>query len=143
MKRMNPMAEGEEGAPIRLWNLTDAPAPAYLAPKILAHIARARKRLALRRTALSSGVFLLSIFGFIESVRYFADDLYLTGFTDYFNLLFTNTHVVLTFWREFALMLIQSLPPLPLAAALVLFISMVWSLAKSMRSASALLTRAA
>lgn len=63
---------------------------------------------------------LLSMSGSVFSIESLINKFSKLGFSDYFSLIFSDTGLLSTYWREYVLTLIESLPIVSLALSLVL-----------------------
>ncbi len=84
--------------------------PAGLAQTIWAKIQRRQQqRLRARLTLLSASI-LGSGLTILATARYAVSEIYQSGFLQYASVLFTDSHIALQHWQEFALSLLESLP---------------------------------
>lgn len=109
-----------------------------LSAKILLSIEREKQRIARIRLSVFSLLSLGSSFALVFIMPYAQEGFSHSGFTDYFSLLFSDTGTVLTFWKEFALSIVESLPFLEITALALFAFIFLCSLslaAKNMRIA--------
>ena len=119
---------------MRISQLRNSAVPASLYGAILARIVELKRRSAFIRAAGLLGLSAVSVIGLLQASIYAADESYLSGFSDYLKLLFTDHDVALASWREFALSLAESLPALPLALLCAALLVLVWSLVRAARN---------
>lgn len=81
-----------------------------LRKNILSGIQVYEYRRAKRFLALSAVAGAVSLIGLVGSIWYLATSLYQTSFYYYSTLVFTDTDLVLSYWREFFLSLAETLP---------------------------------
>ena len=112
-------------------------APRGLYETVMHRLAQAERRAARMRLGLSSVVALGSFLALIPVVEYTLEQFAASGFYTYLSLLFSDSSIVLTFWHEFALSLIESLPSLALALLIPLTVVLVWSVRRVSANARA------
>ena len=106
--------------------MSEGEAPAGLGARIVLAIARESIRQARMRLALFGGVALASFGALVPVLRYAFESASGSGFSDYFSLVFSDAPAVLASWREFLLLLAESLPVASILAALAaLFVFLV------------------
>ncbi|HVY72881.1 MAG TPA: hypothetical protein VG984_02440 [Candidatus Paceibacterota bacterium] len=115
-------------------------APAHLLPSILARIEELRQRRARLYTFVLGLASLATGAALVPAWNYASQELYTSGFFDYWSLLFSDHSVVLSAWREFALLLIESLPSIALLLLFGLGALFVWSLSRTVFNAKILFT---
>ena len=103
-------------------------APAGLCEAIMARIAYAQRRAAQLRTGLFGALALASGVALVPAFQYAAQQFYASGFYDYLSLLSTDSGFILTYWREFGLSLVESLPSLALLLLLPIACALAYSL---------------
>lgn len=96
---------------------------------IVERIALARKRGARVRAALFTLLALVCTAALVPSFQYAAEQFYASGFYDYLGLIISDRGFVLMYWKQFALLLIESLPSI----ALLLILPLAFALAYSLR----------
>lgn len=102
-----------------------------LCEAILARIALLERRYTRVRAGLFSALALVCAAALIPATQYAAEQFYASGFYDYLTLIVSDHTLVLTYWRQFGLSLLESLPSL----ALLLFVPLIIVLAYSLRRA--------
>lgn len=109
--------------------------PQDLLPRVLARIARARRRAAwIRMTALGS----LSVFSTLALVPaglYIVEEFYASGFYDYLSLAFSDYSFTMAHWQELSLSLIESLPSIAILLLVSLVLMLLWSSRGVLRNA--------
>jgi uncharacterized membrane protein YqaE (UPF0057 family) len=108
--------------------------PAGLYKSVLSAVAAARRKAARMEFSLLAILSCVCTLLFIPALQYAAQEFYLSGFYDYLLLAFSDTHTVLLS-REFALSLIESLPPLAVLLTLGIGAALAWSLIRAARAA--------
>jgi hypothetical protein len=104
---------------------------AGLYQSILARIAYVERRSARVRTVLFSILAVLSGAALVPALRYAAEQFYASGFYDYLTLILSDHTLVLAYWQQFSLSLLESLPSL----ALLLLVPITFLLVYSVRRA--------
>ena len=69
-----------------------------------------RSRSVVRRRLVSGAMFLVSLFAVVTSYNYFNAEAARTGFSSFTSLISSDGNSVITMWREFSLLLVDSLP---------------------------------
>jgi len=86
--------------------------------KIMLRIRAERKKMALKRKIIGfSFVLAVSFFGLIPAVKMAYSGFVGSGFVQLFSLVFSDTSTVISFWQNFVLSLLESLPTTGLMAA--------------------------
>ena len=107
-----------------------------LLEKVLKRVHREERIYAIKRITIFSITLTTSIIAFIPSLNILLADFSETGFINFFNLLFSDFSVVLTYWKSFTLVLLETLPALSLAlflAVIVTFLQSIKSLTKNIK----------
>jgi hypothetical protein len=73
----------------------------------------------------------------VPVVQYTAQQFYASGFYDYLSLILSDHSLVLTYWREFGLSLLESLPSVALLLFLPIAVALAWSLVRLVKNARA------
>ncbi len=105
-------------------------APSGLYAAILLRIKAAQLRAARVRTGLFGALALLSLVALVPALQYTAEQFYASGFYDYLLLIVSDHSLVLTYWQQFALTLIESLPSLALLLLVPVVVVLLYSLRK-------------
>ena len=84
--------------------------PDTLRKSILLAIGREERRRARLFLIVSITAVPLSVLGIVFSIQYMVQGFYQSSFHNYFSLLLSDPDIVLTYWREFALSLADSIP---------------------------------
>jgi len=95
---------------------------------ILRTIAREELQRAKNYLLISLATASVSIVGTVFAIIYAAQSLYQSSFYQYSSLLFSDADIVLSYWREFALTLAESLPFLAITLVLVAIVTFMVSL---------------
>ena len=112
--------------------------PQTLVRSIIAQIMKRRRRDARVRLGLFAGLLVGSGTALIPALQYAADEVSRSDFYRYIALLFSNGSAVFASWREFSLLLAESLPVMGLIAVFGALFFLVYSLrliAKNMQMA--------
>ena len=109
--------------------------PKGLYAAILARVDLAKRRAAQMRAGLFGILALASGTLLVPALAYTSSQLYASGFYDYLSLISSDHSLVLTYWREFGLSLVESLPSLALLLLLPTVVALVWSLARLIKNA--------
>jgi hypothetical protein len=84
--------------------------PKNLHANILAHINMARVRAARIKAVLFGLTTLLSFIALIPAFTYLAQQFQQSGFHQYLSLIFSDGSVVLSYWQDYALSIVESIP---------------------------------
>ena len=104
--------------------------PEGLSSSIIAKIRKEQQRNARLQLAISAPLAFISGVAVVFTFQYLTQELSRSGLGDYFSVLFSDGGAVLTYWREFALSLLEQIPIL----SMILFLSATLALLGSMRS---------
>ncbi|MDE1924632.1 MAG: hypothetical protein KGH79_00405 [Patescibacteria group bacterium] len=115
--------------------LAEATPPRGLYEAILARIEEAKRTQARVRSGIFGIVAVLSGAALVPAVQYALAQFYASGFYDYASLLLSDRSLALTYWREFSLTLLESLPALALLFVIPLVVALVWSLSRTIKTA--------
>lgn len=96
--------------------------PEGLLERIMARIKKEERVLLIKKVALFSAAALGSLFALIPAFQYALQEFHQSGFYQYLSLLFSDSGVVLVYWKEFAMSLAESLPVL----GILVFLSAVF-----------------
>ncbi len=102
---------------------------------ILTNIETARIRSARQRLVFFAGVALVSVAGLVSASQYVLQEFYRSGFYDYVSLIFSDSSSLVNSWKEFGLVLAESLPALALATALTMLFVLLGSLRSTVKNA--------
>lgn len=108
--------------------------PQGLHAAILARIGLAKRRAAQLRAGLFGAVALVCGTVLVPALEYTGNQLYASGFYEYLSLISSDNSLLLTYWREFGLSLVESLPSLALLLVLPTVVALVWSLARLVKN---------
>ncbi len=93
--------------------------PKNLRSNILLGIRSEEKRIAKQHLAVSAFVAIASMGAIVASVKYAVTAFYQSSFYSYASLLLSDPDMVLRYWREFSLALLESLPVIGIICCLV------------------------
>ena len=109
--------------------------PASLLGAVLARIAHVRRRAARLRLATLGVLVTVSAAALVPAVSYTTHEFYTSGFYDYSALLFSDRSLALTYSRDMAFSLLESVPSLAVLLLLGFSIALIWSLRRALRAA--------
>lgn len=115
-------------------------APGHLLPSILARIEELRQRRARLHTLMLGFASIATGAALVPAWNYASQELYTSGFFDYWSLLFSDHSVVFSVWKEFALLLIESLPSIAVLLLFGLGALFIWSLSRTVFNARIIFT---
>jgi len=98
-------------------------------------IAALERRAARVRLIAFGAVALTCALVLVPVMQYTLQQFAASGFDEYLSLLFADNGVALSYWREFGLSLVESLPSLALLLLLPLCAALWWSLKRAWRGA--------
>ena len=101
--------------------------PKRLYENILMRIGQEECRRAKVFLFASAPIVLLSTVGIIFSVQYMMQGFYQSSFYSYFSLLLSDPDIVLTYWREFALSLTETIPFMGITLSLIAIVALLVS----------------
>ena len=110
----------------KLFSHYQAPNPSYdLLGKIMTRISEERRLLILKRRLV---VFLAGLLGsiilFIPALKGLISGFSQSGFFQYFSLLFSDAEIITTYWQNYALSLLETLPVMNL----ILFLAIIFAI---------------
>ena len=111
--------------------------PAGLFEKILNRIHREQRIIVIRNTILICIAFFASLIAIVPSFAMLSSDASQSGFLNFSSLMFSDSSVILTYWRSFSLALLETLPVISLAVFLlivVVFLQSLRSLVKNLKT---------
>ena len=115
--------------------------PEELFGKIMERIHRQERLAALRKRLIIFSIGLAgSLAAFVPALRLMQQSLAESGFAQFFSLIFSDFGIVLTYWQNFALTLLESLPALSIAVFLVTIFVFLESLKFLVRDTKAIFT---
>ncbi|MCX6723991.1 MAG: hypothetical protein NT155_02315 [Candidatus Staskawiczbacteria bacterium] len=103
--------------------------PIGLLEKILKRIHREERILVIRRVIIFSILLIGSLLGFIPSLRMLVSDFNQSGFSSFFSLVFSDFSLVSAYWKNFMIILLETLP----AASLALFLAVLLIILESIK----------
>jgi hypothetical protein len=109
--------------------------PVGLYAAIMTRIDIAKRRSAQMRSGVCAAIALLSAAALVPVVEYTLNQLYTSGFYDYLSLMLSDNGSVVTYWREFGLSLLESLPSIALLLLLPIMVALIWSLVRLVKNA--------
>ena len=99
-----------------------------LGKTICANLNKKERHIALLKLWVFACIALTSLGGLAPAVKILTSDLAKSGFYGYSSLLFSDGGLMLTYWREFALSVTESLPIMIITLTLSLFFAFFFSL---------------
>lgn len=103
-------------------------APAGLYQAILSRVAYAKRRAARIRTVLFGVLALTCAVLLVPVLQYAAEQFYASGFYNYLTLIISDRGFVFTYWQQFTLSLLESLPSLALLLVIPVVGALMYSL---------------
>ena len=103
--------------------------PNGLLDKILLRIRKEERILAVWKTIFISVFILCSITGFVPALMLLLSDFSQSEFLDFFSLLFYDFNSVMTYWKSFTMILLETLP----VASIVIFLAVILALLQSLK----------
>ncbi len=110
--------------------------PQGLLEKIIKRIRRKERVLVLRKTVIFSATLVLSVVCFVPAFKILLSNASQSGFINFFSLIFSDFSSVATYWKSFAMTLLETLPAVSLAffmAVLLTFLQSIKSLTKNIK----------
>jgi hypothetical protein len=104
--------------------------------RIVMAIYEKQERMRLWRVRVFAGTVVLSVAALIPIVASLISALHSSNFGAYFSLIFSDSGVFLSAWKDIGVSLAESLPAITMAATLALLGILLWSLRSMIRSMS-------
>ena len=104
---------------MEIQRLRKAKLPAGLYERILVRIAREKKHTARIHLAVSGVLVGASAAALVPALQYAAEEISQSGFGEYVSLLFSDGGTLFSSWKDFALLLAESLPAMGMTLVLV------------------------
>ena len=117
--------------------------PEGLLARIIGRITQAQRRQIKFQLVAQTFLAGLSLLVFIPALYYAIGEFYSSGFSAYVSLLFSDHSAVISFWHEFLLSLVESLPSFSILLLLCSFGAFVWSLSRVVKNARTAFLRVA
>ena len=111
----------------RLIDMDIVKPPQGLRQHILLGIAKDEGQRAKNYFLIAVSLLPVSLFGAVVSSRYLMRGFYESGFYQYLSLLFSGDSSVLTYWKELAYSLVETMPFISITAFLIAFGFLIWS----------------
>ena len=102
--------------------------------KVMCRIEREEKALVIRRIVLFSFTLIISIFGFLPAFQALSANLSNSGFIHFFSLMFSDFSTVSLYWRNFIMILLETLPAISITAFLIVLLVFLQSLRLLLRN---------
>jgi hypothetical protein len=96
--------------------------------KIMKRIHREERFLAIRKNIFFSITFVISTGSFIPAFKMLLSDFSESGFLSFFSLIFSDFSIISVYWKNFALILLETLPVFSIAVFLVILLVFLQSL---------------
>jgi hypothetical protein len=116
-------------------NLNSEP-PNGLLEKILKRIHKEERLFVLRRTIIFSTALITSAIAMIPALQLLLSDFSQSGFINYLSLVFSDFSLITAYWKNFLMILLETLPAVSLAlflAVLLTFLQSTKSLIKNIK----------
>ncbi len=120
--RSSPYSQG-----MRMEYFTHTEPHAALYAAIVRKIHAQARHQAVVRMIVSLCVCVISVVTFIPASIWLYADVLRSGFAESFSLIFTDSSLVVTYWHDFGLLLLESLPVLSFAACLAIIAAIIIS----------------
>ncbi len=117
-----------------IFNLNSVSPRAGLFEQVIARIHAKQQASALWRIRISVGVAVASIAGLIPVVKALATGFATSNFSTYLSLVFSDTSIALSHWREIGASLLEAVPAAALTMTLALVVVLLWSMRTAIRS---------
>jgi len=104
--------------------------PNGLLEKIIKRIRKEERILVLRRIFIFSATLIVSVLGFVPSLKILLSDFNQSGFMNFLSLIFSDFSSITAYWKSFVMILLETLPALSLA----LFLAVLLTLLQSVKS---------
>ena len=101
-----------------------------LFPKIMKRIHKEQRFLVIRDSIIFSTTLLGSVIAFVPVFKMLSSDMSKTGFLNFFSLFFSDFSVVMSYWKSFSLILLETLPVISLALFLAVLLTFLQSIRK-------------
>jgi hypothetical protein len=104
--------------------------------KIIKRIHREERFLVIRHIVIFSVALLGSSVAFVPTIKMLLIDFEKSGFLNFFSLLFSDFSIVASYWKNFALILLETLPVLSIAlflTVLIIFLQSLKSLSRDIK----------
>lgn len=102
--------------------------PAKLRANILVRIGQEERRRARVSLSVFATVVPFSILGVVFSIQYMLEGFYQSGFYSYFSLLLSDPDVVLAYWGDFSLSIVESAPFMGITLSLITIVVLLMSI---------------
>jgi len=94
---------------------------------IIKRLHKEERILAVRRVVLFAIMFACSVIGLVPAFNMLMSDISSSGFYNFFSLIFSDFSVVATYWQNFTMILLETLPALSLALFLAVILTFLQS----------------
>lgn len=98
--------------------------------KIMNRIQKEERILAVKKICVFSLIFVISAIAFFPAIIFLASEIKNSGFLQFASLAFSDFEIVKTYWQNFALTILETLPALSLA----LFLAILFTFLQSIKS---------
>lgn len=102
--------------------------PAGLLDKILARIQKEKRFSAIRQTIIFTCTLMASLLACFPAFKLLYAEANQSGFLNFLSLIFSDFSLIMPYWQNFGLALLESLPSISLAAFLFIFIMVLQSI---------------
>lgn len=94
---------------------------------VMKRLHKEERALAIRRVVIFSILLTCSIIGFVPAFNMLMSDVSQSGFYNFFSLIFSDFSVVMTYWQNFFMIILETLPALSLALFLAVILTFLQS----------------
>jgi len=118
--------------------MTDSPSP-ELFIKIMKRIRKEERILLFKKITFLSVILVGSVVAFVPAIKMLIEESESSGFIYFVSLLFSDFEIVKTYWQNFTLTILETLPTVGVAlclAVLLTFLQSVKSLSKNIKNVS-------
>lgn len=114
-------------------NETEIQVPEGLTTRILTQIRIESNKRLHRESFVWGGIFLLSFITFCASLVHTTKIVMASNFGNYFSLIFSDSNLIISIWKQLSLSLIESLPFVEVSLVLISCMILLWSIRNFVR----------
>lgn len=107
--------------------MSEVEPPQNMLGSIMMKIQKREVREARIRFALTSLTSVISVVAMVFAFQYASQEFSQTGISQYFSLLFSDSGIIITYWKEFAMIIAETLPVTGIVAILLAVLTLVGS----------------
>ncbi len=102
--------------------------PNGLENKIILRINKEKKKILIFKISYTSIILFASILAMMPIINNLLDNLKASGFYEYISLIYSDSGILLSYWKEFIMLVTSSLPFFTIAISLTILGILIWSL---------------